>query len=133
MYVKNPYMQRSCDITSIRQGAERSRPVHEVQQSDKGNWQNQDDDIDKHIDTVTLKSLSFNRIRSSISTKLKTSSRQKRAKRQYAIDPGSDDNLMPLNIFEILFPRATTDKLAKQKYKRVLLQTYNKKALLRTM
>ena len=39
---------------------------------------------------------------------------------------GSDSNLMPLGIFQILFPKVKIEKLANNKDKRVILQKYYK-------
>ena len=41
-------------------------------------------------------------------------------------DKGSDGNLMPIDIFKRLFPKAAVEQLAKHKDKRVTLHTYNK-------
>ena len=54
--------------------------VSEVQQSDGESYENSEDGIYKHINTVNIKSLSFYSIISSTITKLETSSRQKRDK-----------------------------------------------------
>ena len=63
--------------------------------SDKDNCQNTDDEMEKHM--VTVKSFSFNNLRSNIITRLETSSRQRGAKIKYKIETGSDDILMSLN------------------------------------
>ena len=59
-----------------------------------------------NADEVAVESLTFNTIILFIVTKLDTSSTQKRAKKDYKIDTGSDGSLIPLNIFKILFPRS---------------------------
>ena len=61
-----------------------------------------------------------------IVTNVDTSSRQKKTKIEYKVDAGTDSSLMPLNVFEILFPIATVEQLIKHKDKSVMLCTYNK-------
>ena len=48
-----------------------------------------------------------------IVTKLETSSRQNRTKIESEVGTGSDGNLMPLDNFKTLFPKATIQQLAK--------------------
>ena len=55
-----------------RQGTQRGKIVHKVQKGDKENWQNSDDNIDKHIEMVRIRSFSSD----SIITNLKTRSKK---------------------------------------------------------
>ena len=48
--------------------------------TDEESWQNSNGEMDKHIDVITIKSLSFNNIRLSIITKFITSSKEKKIK-----------------------------------------------------
>ena len=57
----------------------------------------------------------YNSILSVIIVRLETSSRYEEGKIAYKIDTGSDNNLMPLSIYKILFP----------KNKGFILRTYN--------
>ena len=67
---------------------------------------------------------------SSIITKLEAWRRQKRAKIKYKVDVGSDGNLVPLDIFKILFPMLTMEHLTKPKDKRAIICMYNKSKLI---
>ena len=60
-----------------RQGVQRGRPIHGVQQIDDENWQNSDHEVGKDIDAVNIKSFTFNGIRSGTLTNFETSSQQK--------------------------------------------------------
>ena len=57
----------------------------------------------KYIDVINVKNLSLNSIGSNIIAMLGTSNRQKWANLDYKVDTGSEVNLIPLNIFEVLF------------------------------
>ena len=58
----------------------KSRPIHEKHQSCEQTWQNSEDEKDRHINGVNIKSLRFNNIQSSIIRKLETGNRQRREK-----------------------------------------------------
>ena len=62
-------------------------------------------------------------LRSSRIRKLEDISRQNRLKIEYTVQEGSVGNLIPIDIFKILFPKETMEHLAKDK--RVILCTYN--------
>ena len=76
--------------------------------------------MERHIYVVTRKFLSSNGIRLSIMTKVVPTSRQKRVKIKYTLDTGSVGNLLPPNIFKILFPEASTEELAKYTDKSII-------------
>ena len=67
----------------------------------------------------TIMSLSYTSIKSKIIIKLEIRSWQKIAKIEYKVDGGSVGNLMPLDIFQVLFPITTMEQLAKHKDKRL--------------
>ena len=62
---------------------------------------------------VAGKPFSFNIVRV---TKLK--------KLEYKVDTGIDGNLMPLNMFKVLFQRTSVAEVAQYKYTKVILSTY---------
>ena len=51
-------------------------------------------------DAVAINALNFGNKRSSIITKLKTSSRQKGEKIKYKMDTGSGSNILPFNLIK---------------------------------
>ena len=55
-------------------------------------------------DMVISEVFNFHSIRSVMITKSKTKSSQTIDTHEYKIDTGSDDNLMPINMYKILFP-----------------------------
>ena len=57
--------------------AQKSRTVHEVQQSDEESLQDSEDKDDMCMDMVNIKSISFNSVRSSIIPRLEASSQKK--------------------------------------------------------
>ena len=107
-YCSTLHQPRQCPECGkyVRNAAESRRtPVHEVQQSNGESWQNSDDqDRQAHM-CGNYKFFSFNSIRSTIITV-------------------SDGNLMPVNIFKILFHVATMEQLRTKM--KVSLWTYNK-------
>ena len=56
---------------------------------------------------MNKKSLTFHGKKSVIFTKVELSTRQKRAKIVYQLDTGNKGNLMPFQIFKMLFLRST--------------------------
>ena len=54
-----------------------------VQQSNEKSWQNSDNEMDRHIDMVTINSFTVNSIITVIMTKLETSNRQKKNSYKY--------------------------------------------------
>ena len=58
---------------------------------------------DMHIDSVTIKSLRLNGIRSVIFTRLETCSKYKRCRIEYRTDTGSDGHSITIGIFRGLF------------------------------
>ena len=71
--------------------------------------------MERAIDIITISSFNFNGIRSLIISKLKTSSSQKGAILKYKVDIGCHGNLMPIDMFQILFPKRTMAELANYK------------------
>ena len=60
---------------------------------------------DGQINTVNTDHIIFNAKRSSIATKLKTSSFYSSINVSYKLDTGSNSNRLPFHIFKILFPK----------------------------
>ena len=81
---------------------------------------------DTYINTVAVKGLNFYSIRLAIVTKLDKSSKHKITEITYKIETGNDANVMPPNIFKILFLKTTVEKLSKNKDKSIVLYIYNK-------
>ena len=72
-----------------------------------GTWLTPED----HIDTLNINSINFNSKHSAATANIKTLSNQVWIIVPYKVDTGSDWNIMPFNIFQILFPRATKEQL----------------------
>ena len=80
----------------------------EICQRDEEYWKESENETDKQIDTVKVRSLKFDDIRSVMVSKLDIKSRQKINKIVHKMNTSSNGNLMPLNNFKVLFPKATT-------------------------
>ena len=99
----------------------------QITTEDEENQQGSEDEIESHIAVVNIKSLSFNSIGSNIITNTETSNRWKRGQNKYKVDTLSDGNLMPLNIFKILFFKVKTRQLAKHKDKNHIMNIQQNK------
>ena len=57
---------------------------------------------DKSLDSINIRHLNFNNVKSVIFTKLESSTSKKRAQVMCKIDMGSDGNVMLFKLFKIL-------------------------------
>ena len=67
---------------------DKKRAVQEAHQSDDEPWKGSNDEINRAIDTVLIKSFNLNK-----TTML-----------EYKVDTGSNGILMPVNMLNVLFP-----------------------------
>ena len=79
----------------------------------------------RNFDSVSMKSLTFHRMKSVIFTKVESGASQKRAKIACKIDIDSDGDLMPFRVFRILFPRSTVLELNATINRSLVLKMYN--------
>ena len=78
------------------------------------------------IEMVSVNSAQFNIDQSVLTAALKTLVGQNSMTIPYKIDMGSDSNIMPIDIFETLFPGVTNEQLAATVNKCIMLKMYNK-------
>ena len=68
-----------------------------------------------HIEMVSINSIRSNSEQLVILEKFNMSSSHNSTTISYNIDAGSDENIIPIHIFRILFPKATKEQLAPTK------------------
>ena len=92
----------------------KNRTVHDLEKK-----QDQQHEIEDHIDIVNIHSIIFNRKWVVITAIQKTSSNQVSIIEPYKVDTCSGGNIMPLHLYKILFPRTTKEKLAAPRNKSI--------------
>ena len=90
---------------------QRNNTVHEVQQEEPYFEEHQD----RNCDVINVRYLNFDNLKSVILTTLEFTTSQKGAQIMYKIDTGSKDNLMPLKVFKIFFPKSTIQSYIQKK------------------
>ena len=110
MSSKQNHFRVVCQIsrrqTQTRPAPQQSRFMHETHKEEEDaipRWVKSD----RSFYSVSMKSLTFHNIKSVRSTRLKSSTSQKRIKIVCKIDADSDRNFMLLRIFRIVFLRST--------------------------
>ena len=87
------------------------KSIHDIKQ-DNEPWPVEQDQHDRSFDSVKIKHLNFDKVKSIIFTKLESDTLSKRASITYKIDSGSDGNLMPFNRFKTVFHKSTLTGIA---------------------
>ena len=87
--------------------------MYKACQSNAESWKRSDEEMDRAIDKVTIKSFNFSSIQSVILAKLENSSSQKSSILKYKGGTGSNGNLIPVNMFKVLFLETAMAELAK--------------------
>ena len=118
-------MQRQLqDQRSSRGG----RSVYEVQQHEEP-CQTERGNNYRSFDLVNISYCNFDSVKLVIFTKLEASTSQSRAHLKYIIYTRSNDNLVPYNVFRILFHKSTLAALRATKNYSVILKYINTQVL----
>ena len=80
---------------------------------------------DRTFDSVNIRYLNFDNVKSVIFTKLESNTSQKGNNITCKVDTESDNNLMPFKVFKILFLKSAMTKLCTTKNNSVALKTCN--------
>ena len=99
----------------------RARAKNEVEQEAA-----QDSAQENRIDSGNINAIHFSKNPSTITAKLKTLVGINYVIVPYKVDTDNDGNIMPLHIYEKLFPEVISEQLAPTKNESIQLKTYNK-------
>ena len=84
------------------------------------------DDLTEQVQSLFYNDVHFNAVNARMHTKLKCETHDGQSSDQvFKIDTGADANLMPINMFTVLFPKVSLDALSRTINKEVTLFTYN--------
>ena len=86
----------------------------------------QDSAEENTIDLVNINSIHFNKNFSILTVNLKMSAGPNNAMVPYKVNMNSDGNIMPLQMYKILFPKITSEQLVATINNNVQLRMYNK-------
>ena len=100
---------------------QRNNAVNKIQEEEPFTCEKRDNSWNS--DSINIRYLVFDRLRSVMFTKLEASTSQKESNYE-EVDTGSKGNKMPFRVFKILFPVSTTAKLCITKCNTVMLKTY---------
>ena len=84
------------------------------------------DDLTEQVQSLFYNDVHFNAVNARMHTTLKCETPDDQSSDQvFKIDTGADGNLMPINMFTVLFPKVSLDALSRTINKEVTLFAYN--------